>query len=149
MIRKPRKRNVYKRDIPTQDGICPICDKPFQKTYHRQKYCGGPCVGESIRQKTSGARFVIFNRDGFRCFYCGQSSFEHNIELQIDHIVPTVNGGKDHAGNLVTCCTTCNRQKTSTVLSAENEMLAEVSRRNKIAQIDDRKTIKFPWRQSE
>ncbi len=51
----------------------------------------------------------IFQRDGFRCVYCG-NAFSVD-ELTVDHVEPRVKGGDSSVGNLVTCCRACNMAK--------------------------------------
>ena len=51
----------------------------------------------------------IFERDEYRCVYCGvQFAAE---ELTIDHVEPRVRGGDRSDGNLVTACGGCNTLK--------------------------------------
>lgn len=51
----------------------------------------------------------IFQRDGFRCVYCG---IPFAVEaLTIDHVEPRVKGGDTSEGNVVTCCRPCNAAK--------------------------------------
>lgn len=54
-------------------------------------------------------RFEVFKRDDFTCRYCGQRSPE--VVLEVDHIVPLCDGGKDDPVNLATSCWDCNRGK--------------------------------------
>lgn len=54
-------------------------------------------------------RNEIFERDGFRCVYCG-TSFPAE-ELTLDHVQPRVRGGDRSEGNLVTACMACNTKK--------------------------------------
>ncbi len=54
-------------------------------------------------------RFEIFKRDGFKCVYCGNSP--PGVILEIDHIEPKADGGKDDINNYVTSCFDCNRGK--------------------------------------
>lgn len=57
----------------------------------------------------------IFERDGYRCVYCGeQFPIE---ELTIDHVEPRVRGGDRSDGNLVTACKACNTLKGQRRLS--------------------------------
>ena len=58
---------------------------------------------------TKKQRFEIFKRDLFTCQYCGRTPPE--IVLEIDHIVPVVNGGDNDETNLITACFDCNRGK--------------------------------------
>ncbi|MGH7129119.1 MAG: HNH endonuclease [Planctomycetaceae bacterium] len=54
-------------------------------------------------------RLHIFERDGFRCVYC--AAVYRADDLTMDHVEPRVKGGDGSAGNLVTCCRTCNAEK--------------------------------------
>ena len=51
-------------------------------------------------------RTGIFERDGFRCVYCGEQFPAE--ELTLDHVQPRVRGGDRSEGNLVTACGGCN-----------------------------------------
>jgi len=54
-------------------------------------------------------RLRIFERDEYRCVYCGQQF--PGEELTIDHVEPRVRGGDRSDGNLVTACRACNTLK--------------------------------------
>lgn len=54
-------------------------------------------------------RFEVFKRDGFRCQYCGKTP--PDAILEIDHINPKSQNGKDDINNLLTACFDCNRGK--------------------------------------
>lgn len=67
-------------------------------------------------------RRLVYQRDQFRCAYCGLSSSarRENSEssskqslLSVDHVIPHVNGGETVEHNLVTCCKKCNREKNN------------------------------------
>ena len=60
-------------------------------------------------------RFEVFKRDSFKCQYCGRSA--PGVTLEVDHIVPVAEGGKDEILNLITSCRDCNRGKGKTKLS--------------------------------
>jgi hypothetical protein len=51
----------------------------------------------------------VLRRDGYRCVYCGEPF--PGEELTLDHVEPRMRGGDDSEGNLVACCTGCNRLK--------------------------------------
>jgi 5-methylcytosine-specific restriction endonuclease McrA len=55
------------------------------------------------------SRVNVFARDGFRCQYCGARRQVH--ELNYDHVVPRVQGGKTVWENIVTSCYECNSEK--------------------------------------
>ena len=67
---------------------------------------------------SNGKRFNIFNRDNFRCTYCGRSSSEDGVKLEVDHIIPVAKGGKNTEENLTTACYQCNRGKNAKLLNA-------------------------------
>lgn len=52
---------------------------------------------------------VLFNRDGWRCQYCGTKLGWHNIT--IDHVMPQARGGPTSWLNCVSACRPCNRRK--------------------------------------
>jgi hypothetical protein len=68
-------------------------------------------VGALATRKRIGktTRFRIFERDRFRCQYCGRTP--PSIVLEIDHIAPISKGGESGDENLVTSCFECNRGK--------------------------------------
>ncbi len=54
-------------------------------------------------------REEIFERDAWRCVYCGQQY--PTAALTIDHVQPQVRGGDSSGGNVVTACAACNLRK--------------------------------------
>lgn len=84
-------------------------------------------VREPISKKL---RFDVFKRDDFICQYCGQHP--PAVILELDHINPVCNGGKNTEDNLITSCFDCNRGKGGELLTAipqtvqeKREILAE------------------------
>jgi 5-methylcytosine-specific restriction endonuclease McrA len=65
----------------------------------------------STKNKVRFSRMNIFTRDGFRCQYCGDRKGVD--ELNYDHVVPRVRGGKTVWENIVTSCYACNDRKGS------------------------------------
>lgn len=65
-------------------------------------------------------RFEIFKRDGFKCQYCGRSA--PDVILEVDHLLPVAEGGKNDDMNLITSCRDCNRGNGKRLLS-ESEVL--------------------------
>lgn len=51
----------------------------------------------------------IFERDEYRCVYCGERFPAE--ELTLDHVEPRVRGGDRSEGNLVSACRACNTLK--------------------------------------
>ncbi len=60
---------------------------------------------------TNKMRFYIYQRDGYRCRYCGRRT----NDLEIDHIFPIAKGGKTVINNLQTLCHSCNYKKSDNV----------------------------------
>ena len=54
----------------------------------------------------SNIRWAVWQRDGFRCKYCGSQSY-----LTIDHVIPESKGGETIESNLQTLCRSCNARK--------------------------------------
>ncbi len=59
--------------------------------------------------RTPDRRAKIFERDGFRCVYCGRVL--PSDQLTVDHVQPRVKRGDHSMGNLVTACMPCNTAK--------------------------------------
>jgi hypothetical protein len=55
-------------------------------------------------------RIEIFERDAWRCHYCGEDIAEETATL--DHVTPVSKGGADTEDNLVACCLMCNSIKS-------------------------------------
>ena|ERR1035437_5902491 len=64
---------------------------------------------------TKRIRFDVFKRDRFCCQYCGATP--PAVILEVDHVIPVAEGGKNQIDNLVTACFDCNRGKSDKLLS--------------------------------
>ena len=65
------------------------------------------------RSISTRQRFVVMQRDNFRCVACGKSpATDAGTVLHVDHIVPWSKGGESTAENLQTLCATCNWGKS-------------------------------------
>lgn len=56
-------------------------------------------------------RESVFERDDYRCQYCG-NHFEP-VSLNLDHVIPRDRGGKTSWENIVTSCIKCNSRKAN------------------------------------
>ena len=65
----------------------------------------------ATKQSIRFSRVNVFTRDRFRCQYCG----DHKPvkQLNYDHVIPRVQGGKTVWENIVTSCYACNDRKGS------------------------------------
>jgi hypothetical protein len=88
-------------------------------------------------------RFNILRRDGFRCCTCGRGPRD-GVHLEVDHIVPTTQGGQDIDGNLWTLCYDCNRgagrsMKSHSSLESDHTELEELTARiNRLLAINEK-----------
>jgi 5-methylcytosine-specific restriction endonuclease McrA len=126
---------------------CKICGNEFRMKNHNHKYCSIKCQKTALNissDKLKKSKFIIFERDNFTCFYCGKNSYQHNIILQIDHVIPRNKYGEDTAENLVTSCSECNYGKNYQILAKNNieSIQSEIKRRNNIRNIGDKIRIK-------
>ena len=62
---------------------------------------------------TKKRRWAIYQRDDYKCVYCGASIDESDQPFTLDHLTPQELGGTNASKNLVTCCKTCNCSKGS------------------------------------
>lgn len=65
---------------------------------------------DRLRKQNNWAslRLAVFERDDFRCVYCGA---DVSADPQCDHVHPISRGGANAAENLVTACRHCNSSK--------------------------------------
>ena len=62
-------------------------------------------------QEVKFTRENLFERDNYRCQYCG-NEYEAR-ELNLDHVIPRDKGGRTSWENIVTSCITCNSRKAN------------------------------------
>ncbi len=73
-------------------------------------------------------RRTLFERDAWRCRYCGDTVSADTATL--DHITPVSKGGPNTAENLATCCMMCNSIKAGrTYDEAAPQILARLASR--------------------
>lgn len=115
-------------------GIIPI----YINKYKRRKFCSPKCKDDFKRlggycPKRKIKTFFILERDNFRCVYCGKSSIEDGVKLEVDHLVPSsitnleLIDEKDDM--LVTSCSECNHQKSDSILS--DDVMKRIIDRNR------------------
>jgi hypothetical protein len=56
-------------------------------------------------------RWFVFERDGYRCLWCGQT--KDRVFLVLDHILPWSAGGTEDTRNLRTLCWDCNADRSN------------------------------------
>jgi len=69
-----------------------------------------------------GLRVKVFQRDNFRCIFCGKSpATDFGTKLHVDHIIPFSKGGKTTIDNLQTLCADCNLGKSNRDIGINRE----------------------------
>ncbi|MBP5446200.1 MAG: HNH endonuclease [Acholeplasmatales bacterium] len=101
----------YKYDVFEPEQILSLISRLNNKSgsfYNDRGIWDAICRVE--RGKVSNKmRFLIYQRDGYRCCKCGRS--QNSCDLEIDHIKPIAKGGKSTYDNLQTLCSRCNKEK--------------------------------------
>lgn len=69
------------------------------------------------KQLSDKHRFMILERDGYTCQYCGRKAPE--VALEVDHIIPVAKGGSNKPSNLITACRECNSGKRAHIIGEE------------------------------
>lgn len=99
---------------------CPECGRTFEKSeYKGCPICMEPLIDIAERTELpKGRKYEVFERDEFRCQWCGASR-ENGAELTLDHIIPLAagiaNGGTNEMDNLQTLCKECNGNKADLI----------------------------------
>lgn len=62
---------------------------------------------KSARQVDEGSRWKVFQRDGYKCRYCGKTG----IPLTVDHLICWEALGPTIEANLATSCKKCNKTR--------------------------------------
>ena len=72
-----------------------------------------PFKHKTAREPNLRLRFMVMQRDNFKCCKCGASpAKDPSVELHIDHIKPWSKGGETVMENLETLCSKCNLGKS-------------------------------------
>ena len=133
------------KSTPNPAIPCKTCGTMFAARSPTHLYCNPKC---RVSAKTPKAgRWIVLNRDKFRCLYCGRASWDNpNLVMHVDHVHPVADGGKNTLSNLVTSCGSCNEVKSNTILENEEEILAIVESRNEKSGLNPKIIIKFSRR---
>jgi len=118
---------------------CKHCQKEFVPERAIAAYCSLDCridgravLNRAARQRAPRPRMAevvrmdVFERDGFSCVYCGKSSYEDRVILEVDHLIPISGGGTEATENLVTACRSCNHAKGTRIIAEEIRKRIEI-----------------------
>lgn len=113
VIETNRLGKKYKVLLPNEIDAC-------LKTKQERENTGQPLEDYFINSEN---RKLIFERDKYKCYYCGQSVTKDTATL--DHKIPQSKGGSNLKDNLVTCCFECNSIKSGKTLEEVAPLLLE------------------------
>ena len=65
-----------------------------------------PALKSKVKQVQGGLRFMILERDGYKCVLCGAT--KETTVLEVEHVVAKANGGTNDPSNLRVLCHECN-----------------------------------------
>ena len=142
----------YISDYDFKENVCKICGESFKTLHSGKGVCSKKCErkrnSRALLEKKKETDFLIFQRDNFRCIYCGRSSIEDGVKLEIEHIYPIRKGGDSQLFNLVISCKKCNSHKATMVLSEDNilRLWTEVQKRTDEAGVDQYKKLQKKFR---
>ena len=89
-------------------------------------------------------RFEVFKRDKFTCQYCGRMA--PDVILEVDHIKPVAEGGKNEILNLITSCRDCNRGKGKRKLNTSTEIKVQQDRLKELAERKEQIELLAEWK---
>lgn len=102
---------------------------------------------DRVKRGIKFSRINVFSRDRFCCQYCGQH--KEMRELNYDHVVPRVRGGRTVWENIATCCYPCNGKKAGRTPDEAGMRLIRTPYKPKTLPMTflqlDRKTIPDLW----
>lgn len=137
--RKASQSNRYFQDKAQITKRCPYCGNEYITYKTNKKYCSEQCrhdarleIMKRYKEKNVPlylrVRFQVFERDKFKCQYCGRG-INDGVKLQIDHVIPRKQNGQNNISNYITACEDCNLGKRDVLLKANNK---EEANENKI-----------------
>ena len=100
-----REGTLYKVNLPEE---VPFCEELMRKSVEKE-------VDEIDTNKeldyynVQENRLKIFERDGYKCYYCQKQLTRFSATL--DHIQPVSRGGDNSYENLTTACLQCNSER--------------------------------------
>ena len=103
----------YKRRWGSLQEACIALAAFHEGKLSKESLLAGRTENEPVRITISlKDRWAVLKRDNYRCVKCGASpSNNHEVELEVDHIVPVAKGGGNMLENLQTLCRECNQGK--------------------------------------
>jgi len=102
-----REGTLYKVHLPEEIPLCQEKMKQAQQAEPSEIDTKRELDFYNVREN----RLKVFERDDYKCHYCGKQLTRFNATL--DHIQPVSEGGDNSLDNLTTACLHCNSQRGS------------------------------------
>jgi len=100
-----RDGTLYRVMIPEEIKECRVLMQEHQKSEIQPVVTEKEVDYYNVREN----RLQIYERDDYKCRYCGKQLTRFTATL--DHIVPVVDGGENAYENVITACFSCNSRK--------------------------------------
>lgn len=108
-------KHVYDFSDYHKYGFYALCGECLKRVMFRSSHPDE--ASTALSPANLRTRFLVLERDGFRCVYCGRSpKNDDSVILHVDHVHPRSKGGSDDMSNLVACCVECNLGKGDYIL---------------------------------
>lgn len=96
---------LYRVLIPDEIEAC----REYRRKHTAQEEKPQPSESESDFYNVKENRIKVYERDSYKCRYCGKQLTRFTCTL--DHVTPVAAGGTNSLENLVTACLGCNSRK--------------------------------------
>lgn len=100
-----REGSLYKIAIPDEIPLC----KELMSQKANNEVAVIKTKNELDFYNVAENRNTVFERDGYKCHYCGKQLTRFSATL--DHIHPVSKGGDNSFDNLITACLHCNAER--------------------------------------
>jgi hypothetical protein len=100
-----RDGTLYRVLIPDEIEACRILRRERSAAEPKPQVTDAEVDYYNVREN----RVKVYERDGYKCRYCGKQLTRFTCTL--DHVTPVVAGGTNALDNLVTACLSCNSKK--------------------------------------
>ncbi len=102
----------YKRHWSSVRAACEALEQFHAGKISRKQLLAGNTEEPTRKTIPQKDRTAVFKRDHYRCAKCGASpATDHQVELEVDHVIPVTRGGGNARENLQTLCRNCNQGK--------------------------------------
>lgn len=106
-----REGTPYRLLLPEEIEVCQAARERLLQPAQSSQVDESELDYYNIREN----RRKIYERDAYKCQYCGKQLTRFTATL--DHVTPVSQGGENSLSNLITACRECNSKKNAKLLS--------------------------------